>query len=117
MADPFTGRLHPFVKGDDETVLVNIDSDNNETPVVITGRTYVASLGTASTSGAGYTVVATGSCAVTGASGLVTITFTDTQTDALVAGTTYYLDLVETASSAESTLIVSPVQCIARVTA
>jgi len=99
-----------IVRGDDETVVVTITTDGT-TAVNITGRTYVASF--AVTPGA--TVVTTGSCAVTGASGIVTITISDTNTD-LLTGSSYWWDLVETSGTSESTLILGPVTVIDGVT-
>ena len=108
MATPASPRL-TFVRGDDETVLVYIDSDANETPVNITGRTYVMSIGTPSTP------LVSASGTVTGASGLVQFDFTDTQTEALTVAECSY-DVVQTAGSAESTLILGRLSVVDRVT-
>ena len=110
MATPAAPRL-TMVRGDDETVLVYIDSDNNQTPVNITGRTYAMSIGIP-----GSTPVLSVSGTVTGASGLVQFDFTDTQT-ATLAGSEYTYDVVETSGSAESTLILAALKVVARVTA
>ena len=110
MASPASPKL-TFVRGDDETVLLYVDSDANSTPVDITGRTYVRSIGVP---GATPLLAITGS--VTGASGLVTFTITDTQTETLVADG-YSYDIVQTTSGVESTLILASVAVLARVTA
>lgn len=105
--------LDPWHIGDDETVSVYIYSDAAATtPVDITGRTYTLSLATS----AGTTPALALPGTVTGASGLVTFTATDTQTTALTAGN-YAFDVVEVSGSTESTIILGTVQVDARVTA
>ena len=94
MAKPANVPL-TFVAGDDETVSVTIASDTEGTvPVNITGRTYAMSI--AATRGG--TVLLTTSGTVTGASGLVVFTFTDTQTATLTVGA-YAYDVVETSGT------------------
>ncbi len=110
MADPANPRLK-FVRGDDETVLLYIDSDANSTPVNITGRTYVMSIGVP-----GSTPLLSVAGSVTGASGLVQFDFTDTQTETLT-GVGYSFDVVQTTSGAESTLCLGAVTVATRVTA
>ena len=110
MASPAAPKL-TLVRGDDETVLVYIDSDNASTPVNITGRTYTMSIGVP-----GSTPVLSVSGSVTGASGLVQFDFTDTQT-ATLTGAEYTYDVVQVASGAESTLILGRLSVVARVTA
>ena len=110
MASPAAPKL-TLVRGDDETVLVYIDSDNASTPVNITGRTYTMSIGTP-----GSTPLLSASGTVTGASGLVQFDFTDTQT-ATLTGSEYTYDVVETSGSTESTLILAALKVVARVTA
>lgn len=109
MATPASPKL-TFVRGDDETVILQIDSDDSGTAVNITGRTYVMSVGTA----ASPLQTATGT--VVGATGTVTFVFTDTQTDALT-GSSYSYDVVETASGSESTLLLGSLDVRARVAA
>ena len=109
MASPASPKF-TFVRGDDETVIVQIDSDDAGTAVDITGRTYVMSVGTAGTP----VEAATGT--VVGATGTVTFAFTDTQTTALTADQ-YSYDVVETASGAESTIMLGSIDMRARVTA
>lgn len=105
--------LDPWCIGDDETVAVYIYSDAAATtPVDVTGRTYTLSVATAR--GATPVLALTGT--VTGASGLVTFTATDTQTTALTAGT-YVFDVVEVSGSNESTIILGTVAVGERVTA
>lgn len=112
MAAPAPADL-TFVIGDDETVLLYITSDSaGVTPVDITSRTYTLSIATAK--GATPTLALTGS--VTGASGLVTFTATDTQTAALTAGS-WVFDINEVSGSSESTLVLGALTVTARVTA
>lgn len=93
-----------FVAGDDETYVLTICSDDTgETPVDITGRTYVMSLLRSSD----REVIAYDSGTVVGASGQVTFEFTDTQTGALTEVPHEY-KVVETVSGAGSTLILAP---------
>jgi len=110
MAAPASAPL-TLVRGDDETIVVTITTDGS-TPVNITGRTYECSFAVSG----GAAVVTTGSCVVTGASGIVTITVAAANT-ALLTANMYMWDLVETASGAESTLILGPVTVIDGVTA
>tara|TARA_R110000868_G_scaffold197925_1_gene444174 strand:+ start:349 stop:681 length:333 start_codon:yes stop_codon:yes gene_type:complete len=110
MAAPANPKL-TFVRGDDESVLLYIDSDALSTPVNITGRTYVMSIGVP-----GSTPIITDAGTVTGASGLVQFDFTDTQTDLLV-GSGYSYDVVQTASGDESTLLLGALTVVTRVAA
>ena len=106
-------NLEPWYIGDDETVAVYIYSDAAATtPVDITGRTYTLSLATAA--GATPALALTGT--VTGASGLVSFTATDTQTTALTAGT-YTYDVNEVSGTTESTIMIGAVVVQSRVTA
>lgn len=106
-------NLETWYIGDDETVSVYVYSDAAATvPVDITGRTYTLSLATA----AGVTPALALTGTVTGASGLVTFTATDTQTSALTAGT-YAYDVNEVSGSNESTIIRGTVVVQTRVTA
>ena len=111
MGNPNRTR-HLFIMGDDEVINVTITSDGT-TAVNITGRTFVSSLAPV----AGGPVTATATVAVvSAAAGTLTITFSDTQTDALAVGQ-YMLDLVQTNGTLETTLILAPVQVVARATA
>jgi len=96
-----------FVTGDDETVIVQIDSDANGTPVDITGRTYIMSIDTPTVSDETGTVE--------GPDGTVTFVFASATTDAITPGA-YRYEVVETASGAESTLMLGLVTVVAGVT-
>ena len=77
----------PFVAGADETAAYYVYTDAAATaPLDITGRTYRLDICTVE--GATPSLSLTGT--VTGASGLVTFTATDTQTAALALGTYVY---------------------------
>ena len=110
MAAPANPKL-AFVRGDDETVLLYIDSDALSTPVNITGRSYVMSIGVP-----GSTPITSNAGAVTGASGLVTFDFTAAQTATLV-GSGYSYDVSQTSSGAVSTLIIAALTVATRVAA
>jgi hypothetical protein len=112
MATPARPPL-TFVAGDDETFVLTITSDaEGVVPVDITGRTYVMSIKADDAA----TVVASDAGTVVGASGQVTFQFAAavTETFAIVPHT---YDVVETASGAESTLILGPLKVLAGVTA
>ena len=112
MASPVTIRMS-WTRGDDEIVQVYIYSDAAATtPVDITGRTYTLSVALS----AGATPVLALSGTVTGASGLVVFTATDTQTTALSVST-YVFDVVEVSGTDESTIILGPLSVVDRVTA
>lgn len=112
MASPAKADL-VWVIGDDEITTLTITSDSaGTTPVDISGRTYTLSVATS----AGATPALALSGSVTGASGLVTFTATDTQTGGLTAGP-YVFDIVEVSGSTESTLVLGSVQVVTRVTA
>lgn len=112
MAAPANIALQ-WTRGDDETVQVYIYSDAAATtPVDITGRTYTLSVAT--TAGATPALALTGT--VTGASGLVSFTATDTQTTALTAGP-YQWDVVEVSGTSESTILLGALTLVERVTA
>ena len=114
MAKPAAPPL-TFVAGDDETVIVGVTSDAAGTTAVdITGRTYVLSIATAP----GVTPVASAAGTVDGPAGEVSFTFAAAVTALLVAtGGSYTYDVVETASGAESTLILAPLSVQVGVTA
>ena len=102
-----------FIAGDDETFVLTICSDADGTvPVDITGRTYVMSIKADGAS----TVVASDAGTVVGASGQVTFNFPAATTAALAIVPHTY-DVVETASSLPSTLIIGPLRVLAGVTA
>lgn len=101
-----------FIAGDDETFILTICSDADGTvPVDITGRTYVMSIAPD-----GGSVVASDAGTVNGAAGEVTFLFTATVTEALALAPHRY-DVVETASGAESTLIIGLLNVVPGVTA
>ena len=103
-----------FVAGDDETFVLTICSDAaGTTPVDITGRTYVMSI---ATSAAPTTAIASDAGSVNGAAGEVTFAFAAATTEALTL-VPHVFDVVETASGAESTLIIGPLTIVAGVTA
>ena len=102
-----------FVRGRDETRTLEFYTDDAGTAALnITGRTYVASFAT--TPGASIVYAVTGT--VTGASGRVTFTSTDTQT-ALLTGTTYWWDVVETSGTTTTQIVLGPVTVQTGVTA
>jgi len=109
----------PVTRGDDEnmplqffTTYVAVNDPGND-ELDITGRSYASSVAT----GRGGTVVATPTVTVDDASlGMLTVSLTDTQTDALV-NATYIWDLVENpGTTSESTLIVGPMPASGRAT-
>lgn len=103
-----------WVAGDDETVSITICSDaDGVVPVDITGRTYALTI--AAERGATALLTLTGT--VTGASGLVVFTATDTQTGTTLGAGSYWYDVVETSGSSETTLLLSTLDVVARVTA
>ena len=100
-----------FVLEDDDTVLFYVDSDNNRTPVDITGRTYVCSIG-----GRQAPLLAD-TATVTGASGLATFVFTKAaKASAGLTVADYVTDIVETTNGAESTLVLGVISMVSRVT-
>lgn len=102
-----------FVRSDDETYILTITSDTaGLVPVDLTGRTYVMSI--AMTAGATPVTSATGS--VDGPNGEVTFSFPEAKT-VLLTGSQYDYDIVETASGAESTLVLSTLSVLTGVTA
>ena len=100
-----------MVRSDNEVVQITITTDGT-TAVNITGRTYVMSI--SATPGASVVTSATGS--VTGSSGLVVFTFATAKT-VLLTGTSYWYDVVETASGVESTILLGPLEVLTGVTA
>jgi len=107
----------PVTRGDDENMplqfgVVVVDGVVT-TPLDITGRTYTSSVAT----GRGGTVVATPTVTVDNAAlGMLTVSLTDAQTDALV-NATYIWDLVENpTTTSESTLIVGRMTVSGRAT-
>jgi len=112
MASPAAIPL-TFVRGDDEMVEISITSDAaGTTPIDISGRSYVMSIALTG----GGTVVTSDAGTVTGASGLVSFAFTQTQTELLTASE-YVYDVVETASALESTIMLGRLSVLAGVTA
>lgn len=113
---PATVNL-PVVRGDDVAYPLAFytayTSEAVNTPLDITGRTYASSVVLAK----GGTVVATPTVTVTdAATGKVTWSLTDSQTDLLTAGT-YVWDLVENpGTSSERTLIIGTLKMQGRAT-
>lgn len=94
-----TRNLPPVYVGDNFSHTVTLTTDGT-TAINITSRTYVAQLFTAT--GA---VAASLTTAVTGASGIVTLTLANATTTTLGAGS-WRWSLVETASAVVTTLLV-----------
>lgn len=116
-----TGPAHvklPIVRGDDVAYVLGLyesyTSEATNTELDVTGRTYTSSIATE----AGGTVVTTATVTVTSAAtGKLTWSLTDTQTDALIAAR-YAWDLVENAgTSSERTLVIGVLNMIGRATA
>lgn len=97
-----------MVRGKDETVLLNIDIDDNETPVNITGRTYVMAIGGAESP------LLTAAGTVDGPTGLTTFEFA-AQDTATLSVQQYAYDVVQTTNGKTSTLILSSVNVLAGV--
>jgi hypothetical protein len=111
MAAPGVQNL-TFVRGDTETVQVTMTSDGT-TPVSITGRTYAAQLRSTPDIAA---IAATATCTITdGANGVMTATFSATDTAELDPGM-YYWDLQETNGTVVTTVLAGTVQVLADVT-
>ena len=115
MARPASGPL-VFVAGDDETVILEVISTaagvTPEVVVDLTGRTYVMSIATTG----GATAVASAVGVVDGPAGTVTFTFAAAVT-ALLVQSSYTYDIVETASGAESTIVLDSLKVLLAVTA
>jgi len=103
-----------LVKGDDYTHVVTITSDGS-TPIDITGRAYTAMVRRdKATTG---TAEATITCTITtAASGILTLTMSDTVTDALNPGYRYYWDLQEVSGSTTTTILAGTVSVLQDVT-
>ena len=88
-----------IVRGDDYAFIVSQDDDNG--PVNIAGRTYVAQLRDVS-----GTLIATGTCTIVSAAlGKLSVAFSAAQTAALVAGYEYAFAVRETASGVKTELV------------
>ena len=102
-----------ITRGDTETLVVTITSDDAGTPVNITGRTYKAQIRTQQDS---TTIKASFVCTVTaGSSGQVTCVLSATDSATLSAGL-YFWDLEENASGVVSTILSGNVTVLADVT-
>lgn len=102
-----------ITRGDTETVVVTCTSDENGTPINITGRTYRAQIRSSSESS---TVKASFTCTVTdGPNGKVTCVLSATSSAALSPGN-YYWDLEENASGTVTTFISGSVTVVGDVT-
>ena len=112
MAQPADQDL-TITRGDTETLVVTITSDEAGTPVNITGRTYRAQIRLTPDSN---TVKASFTCTVTsGANGQVTCVLAAADSAALPVGLGYW-DLEETASGVVSTILAGNVTVLADVT-
>jgi hypothetical protein len=102
-----------FVKGDDYTHVITITS-NGSTPIDITGRTYTAMIrrDKEDTGTAEATITCT---LTTPASGILTLTMSDTVTSALSARR-YWWDLQEVSGSTTTTILAGSVTVLPDVT-
>lgn len=102
-----------ITRGDTEVIVATLTSDDNGTPINITGRTYRAQIRSTQDS---TTIKASFTCTVpTGTDGKVTCTLSAADCATLTAGR-YYWDLEETASGVVSTILAGDVTVLADVT-
>lgn len=102
-----------ITRGDTETLVVTITSDDSGTPINITGRTYRAQIRSSQDS---TTVKASFTCTVTnGAAGQVTCVLSATDSATLPVGIAFW-DLEETASGVVTTILSGNVTVTADVT-
>lgn len=102
-----------LTRGDTETLVVTITSDDAGTPINITGRTYRAQIRSAQDS---TTIKASFTCTVTaGASGQVTCVLSAADCATLPSGQ-YFWDLEENASGVVTTILSGNVTVTADVT-
>lgn len=112
MAQPADQDL-TITRGDTETLVVTITSDDNGTPINITGRTYRAQIRSSQDA---TTVKASFTCVVTnGAAGQVTCTLSAADSATLPVGIAFW-DLEENASGVISTILSGTVTVLADVT-
>lgn len=112
MAVPADQDLY-ITRGDTETLVVTLTSDDAGTPINITGRTYKAQIRSSQDS---RTIKASFTCVVSnGAAGQVTCTLSSTDSAALPIGLSYW-DLQENAFGVISTILSGTVTVLADVT-
>lgn len=112
MAVPLLQNL-TITRGDTETIVVTILSDDGVTPINITGRTYTSQIRTTPNSSI---ISASFTCTVTnGAAGQVTATLLPAVSALLEPGY-YYWDFQENASGVISTIFSGQVTVLADVT-
>lgn len=112
MAAPATQNL-TITRGDTETVVAVLTSDEAGTPINITGRTYTSQVRSAQDSSI---IAASFTCTVTnGAAGEVTCVMSATASAELDPGF-YFWDLQENASGTISTVLAGQVTVLADVT-
>ena len=101
-----------LTRGDTETLVITI-TDDNDTPINVTGRTYRAQIRSSQDS---RTVKASFTCVVTnGAAGQITCTLSAADSATLPVGLGYW-DFEENASGVISTIISGTVTVLADVT-
>jgi hypothetical protein len=111
MAKPATQNL-TLVRGDTETVIVNMTSDGS-TPINVAGRTYRAQIRQTKESAA---VSAAFTCTVTNAAaGQITCVLSANDSSSLIAGANFW-DLEETNGSVVTTILAGAVNVLADVT-
>jgi hypothetical protein len=112
MAAPATQNL-TITRGDTETVVAVLTSDEEGTPINITGRTYTSQIRSNQDSSI---IAASFTCVVTnGAAGTVTCTLSAASSAELDPGY-YFWDLQENASGVISTVLAGQVSVLADVT-
>lgn len=112
MAVPLLQDL-TITRGDTETIVVTILSDDGVTPINITGRTYTSQIRTTPNASI---ISASFSCSVTnGSAGQVTATLSSSSSALLEPGY-YYWDFQENASGVISTIFSGQVTVLADVT-
>jgi hypothetical protein len=112
MAVPADQDLY-ITRGDTETLVVTLTSDDAGTPINITGRTYKAQIRSSQDS---RTIKASFTCVVSnGAAGQVTCTLSAADCATLDSGL-YFWDLEETASGVVTTILSGNVTVTADVT-
>ena len=102
-----------ITRGDTETIVVTLTSDDNGTPINITGRTYRAQIRQSQDA---TTIKASFTCAITNAAaGQVTCTLSATDSATLPVGIAYW-DFEENASGVVTTILSGNVTVVADVT-
>lgn len=112
MAVPFDQDL-TITRGDTETLVITLTSDDAGTPINITGRTYRAQIRSSQDS---KTIKASFTCVVTsGSAGQITCTLAAADSATLLPGIAYW-DLEENASGVITTILSGNVTVLADVT-